>query len=228
MDGLDTLERRRWLTWSVNNSLWGRRTGSAETGSQGLLAELRLTQSADLDTDSETAAEKRRLSDLRIASRLYPLPFLSLALDLQIDPVEASVRTLETGVGLWTRQRDYGIYAGYLKHRPYGVAPLTRVELVDVYDLDYAFAGIPHTLRTRLEARPFPRISAMLETLYLVEESGKIENHFSVKILSGCECWSVVLRFRNTVRPDDYGFSVRFQLEGLGSSRGEESRSLIR
>jgi hypothetical protein len=28
----------------------------------------------------------------------------------------------------------------------------------------------------------------------------------------------VVLRVHNTVRPEDFGFSMRFQLEGLGSS----------
>jgi len=72
-----------------------------------------------------------------------------------------------------------------------------------------------------VSARPISWLTLSWEGIFLLDESGKKENYFSVKYLSQCKCWSVALRIHQTVRPDDVSFSVGFQLEGLGSTYGE-------
>ena len=217
MDGLDELEKRNWATYSLRSSLWGKRVRGDKEGAGRLMAEVFVAQSVDLQRDPEDSPNRRLLSDVKTFLRVHPRPYLSLGLNIQIDPHAFSIRYVETSVSLHEKKKRYGIQIGYLNHDPYRVDPLTRVELVDVYDRNYDFPGIDDTLRTRLEARPFSRVSATLDTLYLLDYSGKIENHFSLTYLSVCKCWSIILKLRNTVRPDDFGVSVRFRLEGLGS-----------
>ena len=121
----------------------------------------------------------------------------------------------EGGVRLW--EDRLGLRAGYLHHRSYLVDPVKRVELWDAFTLSYPFEGIERTVRTRVEGKIQEQWAVSLDTLYLVERSGKIENRFLLKYLSSCKCWSVVAGIRQTMRPEDVSFSVRFQLEGLGS-----------
>jgi len=217
MDGLDSLDRRNWLTLSVRTSLWGTRDGEGELGRGGMLAELRATQSLAVEGDPRDLPEDRLFSDTRVELEVLPRPYLSGRLAVQIDPYAPDLRWLEADVGLWEKKRRYGLYVGYIKHRSYAVDPLTRVELVDVYDRDYLFPGIDDTVRAQVTARPWPWLLAVWNTLFLIRESGKIENHVSVKYISQCKCWSALLQVSQTVRPDDVSVSFMVQLEGLGS-----------
>ena len=218
LDGLDGLEKRNWVTYGLYSSFWGSSAEEAgSASSSGLLAEVSVTQSTDLDRDSRISPTQRLVSDLLFSARVRPRPYLSFLLDLQVDPYRGSLRFLETEVGLQDKKDRIRFQVGYLNHRPYSVDPITRVELQDPYVLQHPFEGISRTVRTRLEARILEQWSASLDTLYLVEFSGKIENRFLLKYLSTCKCWSVVFGVNQTMRPDDVSFSVRFQLEGLAS-----------
>jgi len=215
MDGLDTLERRNWLTASLRTSLWG--AGPEAGGPGGMLAEMRVVQGLTLERDMRHGPDQRRLSDVRVELQVNPRPYLSLNLTTQVDPYTPDLRLLEADAGVWDKKRNYGLNLGFIRHNGYEVNPLTRVELVDVYDRDYLFAGIDDTLRARVTVRPFPWLAAVWNTLYLINASGKVENHLSVQYISRCKCWSVVGRVRQTVRPDDVSFSVQVRLEGLGA-----------
>jgi hypothetical protein len=136
---------------------------------------------------------------------------------VQVDPQDPALRWLEGDVGVWDKKMNYGLNLGYIEHDAYEVSPLTRVELLDVYDRDFLFPGIGDTVRAMVTARPFPWLKGVWSTLVLLNESGKVENHVSIEYLSQCKCWSVILRLRQTVRPDDFGFSVLVRLDGLGS-----------
>jgi LPS-assembly protein len=217
MDGLDQHERRNWVTYSLYSSLWGAKRNDRSQGGGGMLAEARVAQSIDLRRDETDSPSQRLLSDLRTNIRLRPRPYLALGLDLQVDPYRGSMRSLETRMSLSDRTNRYGLRVGYLYHRPHRVDPVTRVELWDAYTLKYPFEGVEKTVSTGMHAKLTWQWSASLETLYLIESSGKVANNFSVSYRSACKCWSVLLRLRQTVRPDDVGFSVHFQLEGLGS-----------
>mgnify|MGYP005836930747 CR=1 FL=1 len=219
LDGLDGLRKRNWVTLGLTTSLW--RLGSANARGPGLVgmpvAEFSLAQSMDLDRDAQVSPTQRLFSDLALEAKLAPSRFLLFRADLQIDPYSGSLRVLETegGVRLW--ENRLGLQAGYLHHRSYLVDPVRRVELWDAFTLSYPFEGIERTIRTRVEGKFREQWAASLDTLYLVERSGKIENRFLLKYLSSCKCWSVVAGIRQTMRPEDVSFSVRFQLEGLGS-----------
>ena len=215
MDGLDQLEKRNWVTYCLRSSLWGKGVKQDTQGS--MLAEISLMQSVDLQRDPKDSPDRKLLSDVKTSLRVHPRPYLSLGLNLQIDPYAGAVRFVETDLYIHDKKNRYGAQVGFLNHKPYRVDPITRVDLVDVYDRNYDFPGIDNTLRTRLHAQPHLRVSADLETLYLIDYSGKIENHFFLTYLSRCKCWSIILKLSNTVRPDDFGLSVRFRLEGLGS-----------
>jgi LPS-assembly protein len=215
MDGLDVLERRNWLTYSLRTSLWGANTATGAPGR--LLGEIRVVQSLALDQDVQAFPGPRLFSDVRLSILLNPRPYLSCKLDVQVDPQDPALRWLEGDVSVWDRKKNYGLSLGYIEHDAYEVSPLTRVELVDVYDQDFLFPGIGDTVRAGVTARPFPWLTAVWNTLFLLNESGKVENHVSIEYLSQCKCWSVILRLRQTVRPDDFGFSVQVRLDGLGS-----------
>ena len=219
LDGLDGLQKRNWVTLGLSTSLW--RLGDGNARASGLvgmpLAEFSLAQSLDLDRDARISPTQRLFSDLALAANLAPSRFFSFRSELQIDPYSGALRVLETegGVRLW--EDRLGLRAGYLHHRSYLVDPVKRVELWDAFTLSYPFEGIERTVRTRVEGKIQEQWAVSLDTLYLVERSGKIENRFLLKYLSSCKCWSVVAGIRQTMRPEDVSFSVRFQLEGLGS-----------
>ncbi len=217
MDGLDFLRTRNFLTYSIGTSLWGRREGPLASGERGMMGDLYVAQSIDLDQDPVESPSRRLFSDVRVRCRLRPRPWLGLRADLQIDPYDGSLRALEVGTSLRDKRDRFGLDVGFLEHEEHRVDPLTRVELWDAYNLVYRFPGIDQTLRSRVRARITDRWSASLDTLYLIELSGKIENHLTVAYLSACDCWSVELKMNQTVRPDDVSFSVLFRLTGLGS-----------
>ncbi len=217
MDGLDMLESRNFLTYSLYTSLWGKMQDVLPGGRKGMMGELHVAQSLDLDQDPVASPTQGLFSDVRIRFRLQPRPWLGLMANLQIDPHDGALRIFEVGTSLQDNSNRFGLNLGFLEHKEHVVDPLTRVELWDSYDLVWLFPGIDQTLRSQVRARINQQWSFSLDTLYLIELSGKIENHLSVTYLSVCDCWSVVLRVNQTVRPDDVGFSVLFRLAGLGS-----------
>ena len=217
MDGLDMLTSRNFLTYSIYTSLWGKMEDVLSTGKKGMMGDLYVAQSLELEQDPVNSPTQKLFSDVLVRFRLQPRPWLGLMTNLQIDPYEGSLRTVEAGVSFQENSNRFGLDLGFLEHDEYIVDPLTRVEMWDAYDLVYPFPGIDQTLRSRVRARFNRQWSASLDTLYLIELSGKIENHLSVTYLSVCDCWSVVLKMNQTVRPDDVSFSVLFRLTGLGS-----------
>ncbi len=218
MDGLDELERMNRITYSLKTSLWGKKEGILPETDRGMLSEIYLAQSVDLDWEEQSLSGERAFSDIKVLYFLQPKPYLSVTLDFQLDPYsKGALRYLEAGVSVWDRQKRHRLYLGYLNHHPYVVDPSTRVELWDEYVKDYDFDGVDKTIRSRLETRLSAYLSATWDGIYLLEHSGKLENRLAVTYLSRCKCWSIILNFRQTVRPDDFGFSVRFQLAGLGS-----------
>ncbi|MEW6439704.1 MAG: LPS assembly protein LptD [bacterium] len=218
LDGLDELEKRNWLTYGIDSSVWGGPEGGAGLPVlNGMLASFSLSQSIDLERDADVSPSRRLFSDVLLSARLRPRPALGLLMDLQVDPYRAVLRFLETGLGYEESKGRMGLRVSYLYHRARLVDPITRVELWDAYTLLYRFAGIEPTVHTRIEGRLPDQWSASLDTLYLLESAGKYENRLLVKYLSVCRCWSVIFGVRQTVRPDDVSFSVRVQLEGLGA-----------
>jgi LPS-assembly protein len=216
-DGLDQLRGRNLLTYSIYTSLWGKVEDTLPAGRRGVVGELYVVNSMDFEQDPIDSPSQKLFSDVRIGFRLQPRPYFAIASKFQIDPYAGSLRIFEVGTSFSDKMNRYGIQLGYLESDPYLVDALTRVEVWDAYDLVFLFPGIDKTLRSRIRARFSPRWSAALTTLYLVELSGKIENHLAISYLSVCDCWSIILRVDQTVRPDDIGFSVQFRLVGLGS-----------
>jgi hypothetical protein len=217
MDGLDQLRRRNFLTYSIYTSLWGKADGGLPAGRQGMTGELYVVQSLDLDQNPIDSPSGKLFSDVQIRFRLQPRRYLSLFTMFQIDPYDGILRAVEVETSLSDRSNRFGLGVGFVEHKAHVVDPLTRVELWDAYDLVHFFPGIEQTVRSRIRARINQQWSAALATHYLVGLSGKIENHLSITYLSVCECWSVILKLDQTVRPDDVGFSVLFRLTGLGS-----------
>jgi len=215
MDGLDTLATRNWFTWSLRTSVWG---SAREPGRPGrMLAEMRVMQSLALERYAGRDGQRRLFSDVRVDLQANPLPTLGCTLTVQVDPYTPDLRFLEADVDVWDKKRNYGLNVGFVRHNAYEVNALTRVELVDVYDQDFLFAGIGNTLRAGVTVRPVPWVTAAWNAFYLIDQSGKIENRLTLQYLSRCKCWSALLGVRQTVRPDDVGFSFMVRLEGLGS-----------
>ncbi len=217
MDGLDQLRSRNFVTYSLYTSLWGKADQAHSGGDSAMVGEFDVAQSLDLEQDPVDSPSRDLFSDVRIRCRLQPRPWLGLRANLQIDPYDGALRYIEVGTSLRDKRDRIGLDLAFLDHKEYVVDALTRVELWDAYDLVYLFPGIDKTLRSRIRTQINPQWSASLATLYLIELSGKIENHLSLSYLSVCKCWSVILNLNQTVRPDDVGFSVQFRLNGLGS-----------
>ena len=57
----------------------------------------------------------------------------------------------------------------------------------------------------------------LYDSVYNARDSRFTSNRGGVKILSGCECWSVSLSLNYTTNPDRTSFRFNFNLLGLGS-----------
>ena len=170
----------------------------------------------DLQRDRQSSPEQHLFSDLLVAFRLQPRPYLSWAVKLTVDPYRTDLRAFETITGLWAKNKRYGMEISFLDHREYVVDSLTRVELWDAYIQTYPFEGIEKTLGMRFYADIAAQWKISLDSIYPIESPGKIRNFLSVLYGSKCKCWSIIFRVHQTVRPDEIGCSVRFELDGLG------------
>lgn len=217
MDGVDQLQGRNFLTYSIYTSLWGKKEELGPGGGNGIMGELCVVQSLELARDPLDSPSRRLFSDIRIRFRMQPLPFVALTSNFQVGPYDGTLRVIEVETSLHDRNNRFGLNVGFLEHKDYVVDALTRVELWNAYDRVYSFAGIGQTIRSRIRARITRQWSASLDTHYLIGLSGKVENHLAVTYLSVCDCWSATLKVHQTQRPDDVGFSVLFRLTGLGS-----------
>jgi len=216
-DGVDAYWRRNVLTYSVSTSLRGAKEQGATLGPGGDMLECSLAQSIDLARVS-THGARDSLSDVLATATLSPRDYVSLLFDTSWDVNGRRMRSLHAGLRASDRGQRYRVELGYVSVRPHRVDSFTRVELLESYERPYFFPGVGKTVQGGLTARVTPRIRSSLRTVYLLEESGKIENRLDLEYTSACRCWAVLVGIRQTIRPEDIGFSIRFTLEGLGAS----------
>lgn len=216
-DGVDAYWRRNLLTYSVSTSLRGAKEQGGTLGSGSEVLECNLAQSIDLARVG-THSARDSLSDIVAMATLSPRDYLSVLFSTNWDVNGRLMRSLRAGLRASDREQRYRIELGYVSVRPHRVDTFTRVELLESYERPYFFPGVGKTIQGGLTARVTPRIRSFLRTVYLLEESGKIENRLDLEYTSGCRCWAVLVGIRQTIRPEDIGFSVRFTLEGLGAS----------
>ena len=216
-DGIDALSNRNILTYSLSNVLMGGKDEQERKGPARTFLEFTLTQNLDLRRVEDDEA-RQSLSDVCMFLTLSPVQYVSLQMDLGWDHLRRQIRSVHGGVRFADSDDRYRLQLGYVSVRSQVVDTVTRVEVLEDYDKNYFFPGVGKALRGIAAVRIFDWLRGSLKTYYLLDESGKIENRLEMEYLSRCRCWSVLLSVRQTVRPDDVGVGVRFQLEGLGSS----------
>ncbi len=216
-DGIDAYWRRNLLTYSLSTALRGSRHDTPAPAPHAVsLIEGSLTQSIDF-TRLDTHGLKDSLSDVIARIAISPRRYFSFLVDLGWDTPGHRLRSLRTGIRASDLHEKYLVDIGYVSVRAFQVMPLTKGELLDAYERPFFFQGVGKTVQGSVRAQISPFVKASLRTVYLVEASGKIENRLDLQYTSRCNCWAVIVGFRQTVRPEDIGVSVRFSLEGLGA-----------
>jgi len=215
-DGIDAYPNRNILTYSVSNSIIGGALHGEKGALSGTFVECSVKQSVDVRRLRDHKA-KEYLSDILVLLTVSPREYVSLRMDLGLDPNGGQIRSVHGGARVANRTGRYQLQLGYVSVRSHTIDSISKVELLDDYDRSYHFPGIGNTLQGTVRARIFDRLKGSLRTVYQLEESGKVENRVECEYLSKCRCWSALMTLRQTVRPEDISFSIRFQFEGLGS-----------
>lgn len=215
-DGVDDYWRRNFLTYSISNSLIGGRQDQDRGVAASTFVECTIRQSLDLQRLRDHTASDS-FSDILTSLTISPRQYVSFLMDLGWDPHGRQIRSVHAEARVRDQKGRYHVDLGYVSIRSETVDTLTRVELLEDYDTSYLFPGVGKTIRGTIGAKVLECLKASLMTVYLIDEAGKVENRLDLEYLSKCRCWSVVFGIHQTIRPEDVGFSVRFQLEGLGS-----------
>jgi hypothetical protein len=269
MDGVDRIDHRNMLTFSLTNRLWARfnqgRTALPEdadvepvaaptVGDTREFGRLRFAVSYDVDQE-RTSGD--RLSDLDINMRVMPRDYLAFESGTGVHPNSGRVSQVTALFSIFDPR------------------PITR-RVLDVdfmrpnsLDLSYRFigktvdslladnanllfvdprspklcgppatpsgdpsfdprCGIEKSVMGLIGIRSILHLTDHLmfiyDSNYNVLKGGFTTNRGSLKILSGCECWTLTLSLNKLTNPNETRFNFNFNLLGLGSQAKQGSR----
>jgi hypothetical protein len=255
MDGIDRINRRNVLTFSLTNRFWGKFGGKPAGGAGGPdvellnpssslgdireLARLRLALSYDIDKERNGGDT---LSDLDMNLRLTPADYLSVQFDTGLDPGPWHVSQAAVVLSLsdprpithrvldadFMRPNFFNLSYRFIRKGPNSLlAENANIDLdtppVCPNPLDPRCTGFNKNLLGELSWNLMyhvtDRILFLLNSNYNTRDSRFTNNGGSIKILSGCECWTASLSVSRKINPSKTSINFEFDLLGLGSQK---------
>lgn len=220
-DGEDRIDRRNLFTYGFVTRLLGRRAG--EESGRGRIWELTrvsVAQGVDLERDVPTstdAGRHDRLTDLDFAVRINPIERASLRFNASYDPTTDDLTSATVGLRLREGRREED---GRLQNRTsIGVSyrfitdnPLRQVNPTEP-------AGIQQ-IDSEIALRVTDRFGLLYANRYNIREERFLENHFGIRLLSACDCWSLDIGITDKSNPNEVELRGQLVLVGLGSGFG--------
>jgi LPS-assembly protein len=219
-DGLDRINRRSLITYGFSTRLLGRSAPTTSTvGEVAELTRLSISQSYDVDrlippVDGTGSAD--HFSDIDVALRINPSRRASVRLrsnydtsssDLSAATVAIHWRALPQPASDSLRSRILVRTSLNLAYRFFSNNPQVNDEFSDVQQFD-ASVVLPLT----------DRFGLLYANRYDIPNDRFLENHFGVRLVSACDCWSLDLGFTDKANPNEVELRLRVTLVGLGTT----------
>ena len=219
-DGEDRIDRRNLFTYGLVTRLLGRRAGGdAGAGRIWELTRFSVAQAVDLTANVPTATSdgpEDRLTDLDFAMRINPIERTSLRFRATYDPASDDLTSATVGVRLREARRD----DGRLQNRTsigisYRFITDNPLELEDPPEP----AGIQQ-IDSDIALRLTDRFGLLYANRFNIREERFLENHFGVRLLSACDCWSLDVGVTDKSNPNEIELRAQLVLVGLGGGFG--------
>jgi LPS-assembly protein len=242
-DDTDRINRRNMLTFVLTNRFWGKfvhepalRLPDEDIELLDVPATMELREMGRLSMALSYDIDKERkggdaLSDLDTRLVLTPLSYLALSFDLGLNPGPWQVRQAAGTFSIRDprpiRRRvldpDFMIANGmdlsYHFMRRNFLSPLADNANLTVlppeHQIDRNAVG---AFNAALNYRITDHLLTRFYSNYDARDGRFIGAGGSLKILSQCECWSVLLSLKRSINPDRTRFDIQFMLLGLGSA----------
>ncbi|MCZ6623100.1 MAG: LPS assembly protein LptD [Deltaproteobacteria bacterium] len=242
MDGVDRINRRNVLTFSLTNRLWGKfgRRLTGQPGDQDVellnspalsdvreMARLRLALSYDIDKERKGGDT---LSDLDLNLRITPANYLTLGLDTGLNPgpwqvsQAAVLFSISDPRPLTRRVLDPDFMQPNRLDLNFRFIRRNQLaELADNANLStltpekMIHKNILKELRVRTLFHLTDHLLLLYNSNYNARDGRFTSNRGGVKILSQCECWTLSISVNRKTNPDKTSFNFDFNLLGLSS-----------
>lgn len=232
-DGLDRLDERSLLTYGFSSRLLGRTTSAGRNSHGGVVELTRFSVSQSVDLDRTLPSSTRStltdsLSDIDFALRVQPVRNVAVRGVLSFDPASASFSATSVGLRLLeplahlmpTRTPDL--------LRRSSVAAAYRFVTND--PLRNALSSLNMKQPTGMPSEGIQEFDPILTlplnerfafryaSRYNIRNASFLENHFGLRLVSACNCWSVDVGLTDKENPNEVEFRAQISLLGLGST----------
>ncbi len=209
-DGLDRIEHRSLITYGVASRLLARTVGEPgnDRGDIYELTRLSIAQSYDpsrLIPRVPGQGNENHLSDVDIDLRINPTRAVSLR----------SFSSFDTGNAEFSQ-----VYVGVRLQEPKTHAtPIMQLLTRNTLNVFYRFItqGLLQEVDADLLFRITDQIGFQYAVRYNVDNDQFLENFFSLRLASSCNCWSLHVGISDTVNPNEVQVQAQFQLVGFGT-----------
>lgn len=241
-DGIDRINRRNLLTFSLTNRLWGKFAPgpgpkptdqtvelltSSPLGDVRELGRLRVAMSYDIDKERNGGDS---LSDLDMDLKLTPTHYVSLGFKGGLNPgpwqfSQAAVRLSLTDPRPITRRvldpdfmspNQLGFSFRFIRRS--FLSPLAEnANLTTLPDEKQISRNVLGQVAVNALVHVTDYLLGLYNATYDTRDSRFTSNRIGVKLLSQCECWTVTFSVNKTTNPSKTSFGFNFNLLGLGS-----------
>jgi LPS-assembly protein len=236
MDGVDRVNRRNVLTFSLDQRLWGRFFQASGAAAADIREMARLGFAVTYDLDRERKGGDT-LSDIGAKLRVTPREFMSLGLDMGADPGPWQLSQASATLSLFdprpiTRRvadRDFmrpnQIEIDYHFIRRHALAELAQnANLTALTPERLINQNVLGELGVQGRLHLTDHLLFVYNSNYNTRDSRFSNNRAGLKILSQCECWTLTLTANRRVNPGDTSVRLDFSLLGLGSQQQNPAR----
>lgn len=232
-DGLDRLDERSLFTYGVVSRLLARGEGEDRSREVYELTRIAVSQSYDTNRsipDSTTGGSADHFSDITFDMRVKPSRRTQLRFVSTFDTTSADLSSVTVGgrllspYGLDVR-KDTGARR-LLNRTKLGVAyrfvtddPLKKsLRSLDLDETVVRRAVGIEQVDANLELRLTERLGLLYAGRYNIRDDQFLENHFGLRLLSGCDCWGVEVGVTDKSNPNEIELRLQVTLVGLGSA----------
>lgn len=224
-DGIDRVNERSLVTLGVISRLLGRNGAGkgAEAGRVHELTRLSISQSYDFERriPNETDPADDHFSNVDMALRVRP----SRAVDLRfVSTYDGDDNDLSSAT-VSLRLRKPEMSADDEEQPRLRTRPSVRIAYRFITDNRRDLVGVTPTdpkdvdqLEASLLLPVTDRIAGIYATRYDIRGAAFFENHFGLRLLSACDCWSVDAGVTDKSNPNEIEFRFQVTLVGLGSA----------
>jgi lipopolysaccharide assembly outer membrane protein LptD (OstA) len=227
-DGIDRMNQRSLVTYGVVSRLIGRSaaTEGKEAGRIYEFARLSVSQSYDFERRIPNELDPRddHFSNVDFALRVRPVRAVDLRFvstydgdqgELSSSTVAIRLQKPEPSTKGLDRDDRPRLYTRPSLRLAYRFITDNRQEIVGINPPDPKDVN---QLEASLLVPVTSRLGVLYATRYDIRSGDFFENHFGLRLLSSCDCWSIDAGVTDKSNPNEIEFRFQLTLAGLGAA----------